>query len=69
MHNSRPEARSTMSYHHTIHNTWFLDLMFLDVLMSIFMVASLNLVQTINREILQAEVLDPSCGHQTENDN
>lgn len=43
--NNRSEARSIMNYHHTIHNTEILDLMFLQVLMSIFTVTSLDLVQ------------------------
>lgn len=45
MENSRLEARSTMKQHHTTHNTGILDLTFLKVLMSIFMVTSLDLVR------------------------
>lgn len=41
--------------------------MFLKVLMQIFMITSLDLVQTIHGQMLQPEMLDSSCGHQNEN--
>lgn len=68
MDNSRSETKSTMNYHHAFHNTWILDLMSRSSYVE-FMVTSSDLVQAINRQMLQPEMLDPSCGHQNENDN